>query len=113
MPWLTNSNYNKGFTSQLIFQPEEVSEEYQHLRPYFNIIRITRIEIIEKELLLESVRPFRFVKDLRVPIFTETDRFIKIYYKYTDIENAQRLYEEHSKRLLAEVEFSYLTEGKE
>lgn len=30
-----------------------------------------------------------------------------------DIENAQRLYEEHSKRLLAEVEFSYLTEGKE
>lgn len=113
MPWLDKSDYSRGFTSQLIPIQEDVPEEYQHLRPYFNIIRITRIEIIEKELLLESVRPFRFVKDLRVPIFTKTDRFIKIYYKYTDIENAQHLYEEHSKRLLAEVEFSYLTEGKE
>jgi hypothetical protein len=110
---LTQSDYDKGFTSQIIPIQEEVPKEYQHLRPYFNIIQITRIEIVEKELLLESVRPFRFVKDLRVPIFTETDRFIKIYYKYTDTENAQRLYEEHSKRLLAEVEFSYLTEGKE
>ena len=113
MPSLANSDYNKGFTSQLIPIQEDVPKEHEHLIPYFNIIQITRIEIVEKELLLESVRPFRFIKDLRVPIFTETDRFIKIYYKYTDIENAQRLSEEHSKRLLAEVEFSYLTEGKE
>lgn len=113
MPLLTQSDYDKGFTSQLIPIQEDVPKEHEHLIPYFNIMQITRIEIVEKELLLESVRPFRFIKDLRVPIFTETDRFIKIYYKYTDIENAQRLYEEHSKRLLAEVEFSYLTEGKE
>lgn len=113
MPWLSSSDYNRGFPTQLEPIQEDVPKEYEHLIPYFNIIEITRIEIVEKELLLESVRSFRFVKDLRIPILTETDRFIKIYYKYTDIENAQRLYEEHSKRLLAEVEFSYLTEGKE
>lgn len=113
MPWLSSSDYNRGFPTQLEPELEDVPKEYEHLIPYFDIIEITRMEIIEKELLLESVRPFRFVKDLRVPIFTQTDRFIKIYFKFVDIENAQEKCEEHSKRLLAEVEFSYLTKGKE
>lgn len=111
MPLLTQSDYSKGFTSQLIPIQEDVPKEYEHLIPYFNIIQITRIEIIEKELLLESVRPFRFVKDLRVPVFTETDRFIKIYYKYVDIEEAQERYDEKQCQLELETDFDNLIEG--
>ena len=113
MPYIEVSFYNKGFNSQLIPVQEEVSQEYEHLIPHFNIIEITRIEIVEKELLLESVRPFRFVKDLRVPIFTETDRFIKIYYKYNDIKQAQERYDEKQSQLELETTFNNLIEGKE
>ena len=111
MPWLSSSDYNQGFPTQLEPELEEVPKEYEHLIPYFDIIEITRIEIIEKELLLESVRPFRFVKDLRVPIFTETDRFIKIYYKYVDIEEAQEHYDEKQSQLELETAFDNLIEG--
>lgn len=113
MPYIEPSHHHKGFNSQLIPVQEEVSQEYEHLIPHFNIIEITRIEIIEKELLLESVRPFRFVKDLRVPIFTETDRFIKIYYKYNDIKQAQERYDEKQSQLELETTFNNLIEGKE
>lgn len=113
MPYLTSSDYNKGFLMQLLPELEEVPKEYEHLIPYFTIIEITRIEIVEKELLLESVRPFRFVKDLRVPILTETDRFIKIYYKYTDIKQAQEQYNEAQEQFELETEFDNLIEGKE
>mgnify|MGYP000132352162 FL=1 len=113
MPYIEVSFYNKGFKSQLIPVQEEVPKEYEHLIPHFNIIEITRIEIIEKELLLESVRPFRFVKDLRVPILTETDRFIKIYYKYNDIKQAQERYDEKQSQLELETTFNNLIEGKE
>ena len=112
MPWLSSSNYDQGFLMQLLPVQEEVPEEYEHLIPYFDIIQITRIEIVEKELLLESVRPFRFIKDLRVPILTETDRFIKIYYKYTDIKRAQERYEEKQHQLELETAFIDLIEGK-
>ena len=111
MPWLSSSDYNQGFPTQLEPELEEVPKEYEHLITYFDIIEITRIEIIEKELLLESVRPFRFVKDLRVPIFTETDRFIKIYYKYVDIEEAQERYGEKQSQLELETAFDNLIEG--
>lgn len=113
MPYLTSSDYNKGFLMQLLPELEEVPKEYEHLIPYFTIIEITRIEIIEKELLLESIRPFRFVKDLRVPILTETDRFIKIYYKYTDVKQAQERYNEAQEQFELETEFDNLIEGKE
>lgn len=113
MPYIEPSHHHKGFNSQLIPVQEEVSQEYEHLIPHFNIIEITRIEIIEKELLLESVRPFRFVKDLRVPILTETDRFIKIYYKYNDIKQAQERYNEKQSQLELETTFDNLIEGKE
>lgn len=112
MPWLSSSDYNRGFPTQLEPELEEVPKEYEHLIPYFDIIEITCIEIVEKELLLESVRPFRFVKDLRVPIFTETDRFIKIYYKYVDIEEAQERYDEKQCQLELETDFDNLIEGK-
>ena len=113
MPWLSSSDYNRGFPTQLEPIQEDVPKEYEHLIPYFNIIEITRIEIVEKELLLESVRPFRFVKDLRIPILTETDRFIKIYYKYTDIKQAQERYNEAQEQFELETEFDNLIEGKE
>lgn len=113
MPYIEPSHHHKGFNSQLIPVQEEVSQEYEHLIPHFNIIEITRIEIVEKELLLESVRPFRFVKDLRVPILTETDRFIKIYYKYNDIKQAQERYDEKQSQLELETTFNNLIEGKE
>lgn len=112
MPWLSSSDYNQGFPTQLEPELEEVQKEYEHLIPYFDVIEITRIEIVEKELLLESVRPFRFVKNLRVPIFTETDRFIKIYYKYVDIEEAQERYDEKQCQLELETDFDNLIEGK-
>ena len=111
MPWLSSSGYNQGFPTQLEPELEEVQKEYEHLIPYFDVIEITRIEIVEKELLLESIRPFRFVKDLRVPIFTETDRFIKIYYKYVDIEEAQERYDEKQCQLELETDFDNLIEG--
>lgn len=110
MPWLSSSDHNKGFLTQLEPIQEDVPTEYEHLIPYFNIIEITRIEIVEKELLLESVRPFRFVKDLRVPIFTETDHFIKIYYKCVDIEEAQKRYDEKQYQLELETAFDNLIE---
>lgn len=113
MPWLSSSDYNQGFPTQLEPELEEVPKEYEHLLPYFDVIEITRIDIIEKELLLESVRPFRFIKDLRVPILTETDRFIKIYYKYTDIKQAQEQYNEAQEQFELETEFNNLIEGKE
>ena len=112
IPWLSSSHHNSGFLTQLEPIQEDVPTEYEHLIPYFNIIEITRIEIIEKELLLESVRSFRFVKDLRVPILTETDRFIKIYYKYVDIEEAQERYDEKQCQLELETTFDNLIEGK-
>lgn len=112
MPYIEISHHNKGFQSQLIPVQEEVPQEYEHLIPHFNIIEITRIEIVEKELLLESVRPFRFIKDLRVPILTETDRFIKIYYKYNDIKQAQERYNEKQSQLELETAFDNLIEGK-
>lgn len=112
IPYIEVSFYDKGFKSQLILVQEDVPKEYEHLIPYFNIIEITRIEIVEKELLLESVRPFRFVKDLRVPILTETDRFIKIYYTYTDIKQAQERYDEKQSQLELETAFDNLIEGK-
>ena len=111
MPYLASSDYDPGFLTQLLPEQEEVPQEYEHLIPYFDIIQITRIEIVEKELLLESVRPFRFIKDLRVPILTETDRFIKIYYKYTDIKRAQERYEEKQHQLELETAFTDLIEG--
>lgn len=111
MPWLSSSDYNQGFTTQLEPELEEVPKEYEHLVPYFDVVEITHIQIVEKELLLESVRPFRFVKDLRVPIFTETDRFIKIYYKYVDIEEAQECYAEKQYLLELETAFDNLIEG--
>ena len=113
MPWLSSSAYNQGFPTQLEPELEEVPKEYEHLIPYFDVIEITRIQIVEKELLLESVRPFRFIKDLRVPILTETDRFIKIYYKYTDIKQAQERYNETQEQFELETEFNNLIEGKE
>lgn len=113
MPWLSSSDYNQGFPTQLEPELEKVPKEHEHLIPYFDIIEITRIEIVEKELLLESVHPFRFVKDLRVPILTETDRFIKIYYKYTDIKQAQEQYNEAQEQFELETEFDNLIEGKE
>lgn len=112
MPWLSSSDHNKGFLTQLEPIQEDVPTKYEYLIPYFNIIEITRIEIVEKELLLESVRPFRFVKDLRVPILTETDRFIKIYYKFTDIENTQKRYNEKQHQLEIETTFTNLIEGE-
>lgn len=111
MPWLSSSDYNQGFPTQLEPELENVPKEYEHLIPYFDIIEITHMEIIEKELLLESVRPFRFVKDLRVPIFTETDRFIKIYYKYVDIGEAQERYDEKQCQLELETAFDNLIEN--
>ena len=111
MPWLSSSDYNQGFPTQLEPELENVPKEYEHLIPYFGIIEITHMEIIEKELLLESVRPFRFVKDLRVPIFTETDRFIKIYYKYVDIGEAQERYDEKQCQLELETAFDNLIEN--
>ena len=113
MPWLSSSDYNQGFPTQLEPELEEVPKEYEHLIPYFDVIEITRIQIVEKELLLESVRPFRFIKNLRVPILTETDRFIKIYYKYTDIKQAQERYNETQEQFELETEFNNLIEGKE
>lgn len=110
MPWLSSSDYNQGFPTQLEPELEEVPKEYKHLIPYFDVIEITRIQIVEKELLLESIRPFRFVKDLRVPIFTETDRFIKIYYKYVDIGEAQERYDEKQCQLKLETAFDNLIE---
>lgn len=113
MPYIEISFHDKGFNSQLIPVQEDIPKEYEHLLPYFNIIEITRIEIVEKELLLESVRPFRFIKDLQVPILTETDRFIKIYYTYTDIKQAQERYDEKQSQLELETAFDNLIEGKE
>ena len=113
MPYIEISFHDKGFNSQLIPVQEDIPKEYEHLLPYFNIIEITRIEIVEKELLLESVRPFRFIKDLQVPILTETDRFIKIYYTYTDIKQAHERYDEKQSQLELETAFDNLIEGKE
>ena len=92
-PFLDHTNYNTGpfFQVKLIGNP--IPEQYEHLASNLKFVKISRIDIVDKDWELEAIKPFRRVEDLRYTVLTGTDRFIHIYYDYTGFEEAQIQYD--------------------
>lgn len=92
-PFLDHTNYNTGPFLQVKLIGNPIPEQYEHLVSNLKFVKISRIDIIDKNWELEEIKPFRHVEDLRYTVLTGTDRFIHIYYEYTDFEEAQLQYD--------------------
>lgn len=92
-PFLDHTNYNTGPFLQIKLIRNPIPEQYEHLTSNLKFVKISRIDIVDKDWELEGIKPFRRVEDLRYTVLTGTDRFIHIYYDYTDFEEAQIQYD--------------------
>lgn len=92
-PFLDHTNYNTGPFLQVKLIGNPIPEQYEHLVSNLKFVKISRIDIVDKDWELEGIKPFRRVEDLRYTVLTGTDRFIHIYYEYTDFEEAQIQYD--------------------
>lgn len=92
-PFLDHTNYNTGPFLQVKLISNPIPEQYEHLTSNLKFVKISRIDIVDKDWELEGIKPFRHVEDLRYTVLTGTDRFIHIYYDYTDFEEAQIQYD--------------------
>ena len=92
-PFLDHTNYNTGPFLQVKLIGNPIPEQYEHLASNLKFVKISRIDIVDKDWELESIKPFRRVEDLRYTVLTGTDRFIHIYYDYADFEEAQIQYD--------------------
>ena len=92
-PFLDHTNYNTRPFLQIKLISNPIPEQYEHLISNLKFVKISRIDIVDKDWELEGIKPFRHVEDLRYTVLTGTDRFIHIYYDYTDFEEAQIQYD--------------------
>ena len=92
-PFLDHTNYNTGPFLQVKLIGNPIPEQYEHLASNLKFVKISRIDIVDKDWELEGIKLFRRIEDLRYTVLTGTDRFIHIYYDYTDFEEAQIQYD--------------------
>lgn len=92
-PFLDHTNYNTGPLFQVKLIDNPIPEQYEHLVSNLKFVKISRINIVDKDWELEAIKPFRHAEDLRYTVLTGTDRFIHIYYEFTDFEEAQIQYD--------------------
>lgn len=92
-PFLDHTNYNTGPFLQIKLIGNPIPEQYEHLASNLKFVKISRIDIVDKDWELEGIKPFRRIEDLRYTVLTGTDRFIHIYYDYTDFEEVQIQYD--------------------
>lgn len=92
-PFLDSTNYNTEPLFQVKLIDNPIPKQYEHLTPNLKFVKISRIDIVDKDWELEGIKPFRHVEDLRYTVLTGTDRFIHIYYDFTGFEEAQIQYD--------------------
>ena len=92
-PFLDHTHYNTGTLFQVKLIDNPIPEQYEHLVSNLKFVKISRIDIVDKDWELEYIKPFRHIEDLQYTVLTGTDRFIHIYYDFTDFEEAQIQYD--------------------